>query len=103
MYTITSGIFIHFGHHVRGHDGPCISLHGHTWKFDVSLQAKELDKSGFVVDFDKREDSRPWIQGHIRAPKETFRQEIEASGFGFVEELSIDDMVDNFMIRFSRP
>jgi 6-pyruvoyl-tetrahydropterin synthase len=52
MYTVTSGIHIHFGHHVRGHDGPCISLHGHTWRFEVALQAAELDKQGFVIDFD---------------------------------------------------
>ena len=52
MYTVTSGIHIHFGHHVRGHDGPCISLHGHTWKFEVSLGAEELDQQGFVIDFD---------------------------------------------------
>ena len=43
MYTITSSVFIHFGHHVRGHDGPCISLHGHTWKFEISVAAEELD------------------------------------------------------------
>ncbi len=52
MYTVTSGIHIHFGHHVRGHDGPCISLHGHTWRFEVTLGATELDKQGFVLDFD---------------------------------------------------
>lgn len=52
MYRITSGIHIHFAHHVRGHEGPCISLHGHTWLFKVTLQAAKLDKSGFVVDFD---------------------------------------------------
>lgn len=53
MYTITSGVFIHFGHHVRGHDGPCISLHGHTWKFEVSVAAEKLDDQGFIIDFDK--------------------------------------------------
>jgi 6-pyruvoyl-tetrahydropterin synthase len=52
MYTVTSSVFIHFGHHVRGHDGPCISLHGHTWKFEVSIAAADLDVSGFVIDFD---------------------------------------------------
>jgi 6-pyruvoyl-tetrahydropterin synthase len=52
MYTVTSGIHIHFGHHVRGHDGPCISLHGHTWRFEVAVTAMELDKQGFVIDFD---------------------------------------------------
>lgn len=53
MYRASSAIHIHFAHHVRGHAGPCISLHGHTWKFEVVLEAAELDKEGFVVDFDQ--------------------------------------------------
>lgn len=52
MYKITTGIHIHFAHHIRGHAGPCVSIHGHTWKFDVSLVATELDAQGFVIDFD---------------------------------------------------
>ena len=51
MYRITKGIFVSFAHHVRGHSGSCISLHGHTWKFEVSLGASKLDSEGFVVDF----------------------------------------------------
>ena len=51
MYRITKGDFISFAHHVRGHSGPCISLHGHTWKFEVTLGAEELNSEGFVVDF----------------------------------------------------
>jgi 6-pyruvoyl-tetrahydropterin synthase len=52
VFTITGGIFIHFGHHVRGHEGPCISLHGHTWKLEVIAAAEKLDAQGFVIDFD---------------------------------------------------
>jgi len=52
MYLVTSSVYVHFAHHVRGHAGPCISLHGHTWKLEVILQARELDAAGFVVDFD---------------------------------------------------
>lgn len=52
MYRVTDGIYIHFAHHVRGHLGPCISLHGHTWLFQVTLEAKSLDHQGFVIDFD---------------------------------------------------
>jgi 6-pyruvoyl-tetrahydropterin synthase len=52
MYKITTGIHIHFAHHIRGHAGPCVSIHGHTWKFEVTLAATELDAQGFVVDFD---------------------------------------------------
>ncbi len=53
MYTVTTGIHIHFAHHVRGHLGPCISLHGHTWLFQVTLGAQSLDHQGFVADFDQ--------------------------------------------------
>lgn len=56
-----------------------------------------------VVDFDRREDSREWIQGHVRAPKEAFREEIEAAGFEFVEEVAIEGMVENFLFRFRKP
>jgi 6-pyruvoyl-tetrahydropterin synthase len=52
VYKITTGIHIHFAHHIRGHAGPCVSIHGHTWKFDVTLVASELDAQGFVIDFD---------------------------------------------------
>jgi 6-pyruvoyl-tetrahydropterin synthase len=52
MYRVTTSIHIHFSHHVRGHSGPCISLHGHTWKFELTLGSMTLDNQGFVVDFD---------------------------------------------------
>lgn len=51
MYRITKGIHVPFAHHVRGHRGSCISLHGHTWKLEVSLGAHVLDDEGFVRDF----------------------------------------------------
>ena len=53
MFEITSGIHVHFAHHVRGHGGPCISVHGHTWLFQVTLAAPTLDRQGFVADFDQ--------------------------------------------------
>jgi 6-pyruvoyl-tetrahydropterin synthase len=52
MYRVTTAIHAHFSHHVRGHSGPCISVHGHTWKFELTLEATELDNQGFVLDFD---------------------------------------------------
>ena len=61
VFRITKGIHIHFAHHVRGHRGACISLHGHTWKLEVTVAAAELDDEGFVVDFShiKREVLQP--------------------------------------------
>ncbi len=51
VYRIHRSVDISFSHHVRGHLGPCINLHGHTWKFEVGLSAEELDAQGFVIDF----------------------------------------------------
>ena len=51
MYRIHRGIHIHFAHHVRGHRGACISVHGHSWKFELELGADSLDDEGFVCDF----------------------------------------------------
>lgn len=53
MYEITAGSYVHFAHHVRGHGGPCISLHGHTWLLQLTLGATQLDQQGFVADFDE--------------------------------------------------
>lgn len=51
VYRIHRSIDISFAHHVRGHAGACINIHGHTWKFEVGLEADALDAEGFVVDF----------------------------------------------------
>lgn len=51
VYRIHKSIDIDFAHHVGGHDGACINIHGHTWKFEVGLSALALSTMGFVVDF----------------------------------------------------
>lgn len=57
-----------------------------------------------VVDFERIPGvSRDWILGHVRAGKETFRSEIEANGFRFVEEVEIPGLEENYFLRFERP
>lgn len=51
MFKLHKSIDIDFAHHVSGHTGACINIHGHTWKFEVVIGAHELDETGFVVDF----------------------------------------------------
>jgi 6-pyruvoyl-tetrahydropterin synthase len=51
MFRIRKSIDVDFAHHVRGHQGPCINLHGHTWKLEVVVGAHELCPQGFVIDF----------------------------------------------------
>jgi len=50
-FRIRKSIDVDFAHHVRGHLGPCINLHGHTWKLEVEVEAEALDPQGFVIDF----------------------------------------------------
>jgi len=38
-------------HFLKGYDGPCKDLHGHTWKVEVVLQSDQLNSVGLVVDF----------------------------------------------------
>jgi 6-pyruvoyl-tetrahydropterin synthase len=51
MFRATKGIHIHFAHVVYGHSGLCLGPHGHTWYFELTLQADTLDAEGFVCDF----------------------------------------------------
>ena len=37
---------------------------------------------------------------HVRADQATFRAEIEAAGFTFVEELAIEGMTENYCMVF---
>ena len=38
-------------HFLRGYEGKCKNLHGHTWKVEVYIQSSTLDKIGMVADF----------------------------------------------------
>lgn len=83
VYRIHRSVDVSFSHHVRGHAGPCVNVHGHTWKFEVGLGAAELDVEGFVVDFGrlKAEVLQPVhaLLDHALAVGETTFAEIEAT------------------------
>ncbi len=40
-------------HQLRGYEGKCENLHGHTFKVQVFLTGDKLDKIGMLVDFKK--------------------------------------------------
>lgn len=51
MYRLT--IHTHFAaaHNLMHYQGDCENLHGHNWKVEVTVAARELDKSGLGIDF----------------------------------------------------
>ncbi len=38
-------------HILRGYEGNCKNLHGHTWKVEVTIPSPTLDSIGMVMDF----------------------------------------------------
>lgn len=38
-------------HQLRGYEGRCKDLHGHTWKIEVTMSSDKLDAIGMVSDF----------------------------------------------------
>lgn len=38
-------------HFLKGYEGKCKTLHGHTWKVEVTIASEHLDKIGMVADF----------------------------------------------------
>ena len=40
-------------HALRGYEGPCENLHGHTWKVQVFLRGDKLNNLGLLLDFKK--------------------------------------------------
>jgi len=51
MYTLTVETSFDAAHYLRGYQGKCANLHGHTWKIQVELQGIALSKIGILVDF----------------------------------------------------
>jgi 6-pyruvoyltetrahydropterin/6-carboxytetrahydropterin synthase len=38
-------------HNLRSYQGDCENLHGHNWRVEVVVTARELDKAGLGIDF----------------------------------------------------
>ena len=38
-------------HNLTHYQGECENLHGHNWRVEVTVSAKELDKAGLGIDF----------------------------------------------------
>jgi 6-pyruvoyltetrahydropterin/6-carboxytetrahydropterin synthase len=38
-------------HNLNNYQGECENLHGHNWRVEVSVTARELDKAGLCIDF----------------------------------------------------
>jgi len=64
--TVTLSLDFTFdaAHRILGHAGKCAWLHGHTYRFQVTVQADALDPIGMVMDFD---DLKALVEKHLLA------------------------------------
>src|SRR6266851_4100822 len=53
MYRVTREISFCYGHRLLNYDGKCRYLHGHNGRAVITLEAKQLDAQGMVVDFSR--------------------------------------------------
>ncbi len=51
MYKLRIHTFFASAHNLINYQGECENLHGHNWKVEVTVTAKELDKAGLGIDF----------------------------------------------------
>jgi len=51
MYEVTVERSFAAGHYLRNYKGKCENPHGHNYKIRVTLQGRELDSAGLLVDF----------------------------------------------------
>lgn len=51
QWKITKEFSFCAGHRLYRHGGKCQNVHGHNYKLQVTLEARELDELGMVADF----------------------------------------------------
>jgi 6-pyruvoyltetrahydropterin/6-carboxytetrahydropterin synthase len=51
MYEVTVEQTFAAAHALRHYKGACENLHGHNFKVHVTIEGKQLDKAGMLVDF----------------------------------------------------
>jgi 6-pyruvoyltetrahydropterin/6-carboxytetrahydropterin synthase len=51
VFTVAKDFRFAAAHQIRGHQGGCQNLHGHSYRVRVHVQARALDALGMVVDF----------------------------------------------------
>jgi len=51
MYRLKVVTSFAAAHNLNNYQGECENLHGHNWRVEVTITARELDKAGLGIDF----------------------------------------------------
>jgi 6-pyruvoyltetrahydropterin/6-carboxytetrahydropterin synthase len=62
MFEVTVEDTFAAGHYLRNYRGKCENPHGHNYRVRVTLQGRELDRAGLLLDFkDVKEVLKPTV------------------------------------------
>ncbi len=53
MYRVSKVMYFEAAHFLRGYEGACQNLHGHSYKLEITIESERLNSLGMVVDFKK--------------------------------------------------
>lgn len=63
-YTIKIVTDFSAAHYLRNYEGKCARLHGHNWKIEVEITARQLDEVGMGIDFqDVKAETKELLEG----------------------------------------
>jgi 6-pyruvoyltetrahydropterin/6-carboxytetrahydropterin synthase len=66
MFRVTREITFCYGHRLLNYDGKCRHLHGHNGKAVLTLEARDLDALGMVMDFSRiKRVVQTWIDENL--------------------------------------
>jgi len=66
VYRVAKEINFCYGHRLLNYDGKCKHLHGHNGRAVVTLEGRELDERGMLVDFsDVKLQIGQWIDDNL--------------------------------------
>lgn len=84
----------------------CDTYHHFEYHADMLKSIRTAMRPGaelILIDFERIPgQSREWILGHVRAGKSEVRGEVEAAGFEFLEEVTVPEFEENYLLRFRR-
>ena len=60
--TATVAVDFCYGHRLLDYTGKCQHLHGHNGRVEITALSRDLDQTGFVIDFsDLKSFAKEWI------------------------------------------
>ncbi|MGA8163787.1 MAG: 6-carboxytetrahydropterin synthase QueD [Waddliaceae bacterium] len=66
VFRLTKEITFCYGHRLLNYEGKCRYLHGHNGRVEITVEGKELDDRGMLIDFgDIKHAMKRWIDNHL--------------------------------------